>query len=332
MPLLTKLSQWLFKPRTNRRGNLDDEFLESYRKLLFGQYQGMNGPIDDPAAKQEAESVIQQWENTHTVSWEDLYRLELAIIKLEPIPLLERRTWILRQEYKEIASPDEVKDYYLSDPPNPKKAEDGDLLRPDCVRIQEELNWRYVVIWLVEEFRGKLTRGVVGITIFFLLVALLFCSPTVEGLLGRVGLNINLEFLAVIVLPGVLGGLISTLRRIQTVKLNGNADLALTQLQQNNLSILLSPFYGGIFAFLLFCLLAGSFVSGNLFPNITFDHLWGGAGLPADSGELAKLIIWCFIAGFSETFVPDRLDQLSKQKGQGTPTGTPATPRNSTTT
>src|SRR5690349_4234354 len=108
---------------------LEAKFRNSYRSVLFGQYRG----IDAAEAKKEADEIVaKKEENTN---WEDLYRLELAIIKLEPEAALRRRAWILRNEYEEVASPQEREDYRASHPPT---ASDGDLtaLRADLIRLQ----------------------------------------------------------------------------------------------------------------------------------------------------------------------------------------------------
>jgi len=309
-------------------GSLDREFQDSYRNILFGQYRSLNNPVDDPKAKAEAESVINKEGEKKEITWEDLYRLELAIIKLEPVDLLRRRTWILRQEYKEVASAEEIKDYYASNPPDPEKHEDAPLLRADCIRLQEELSWRYIVVWVLEEFRSKLTRRVLLWTGVFLLFALAFASPAIIAQIGGLWLSVNLPFLVLIVVPGVIGGLVSTLRRIQTVRLDGNADLALTQLDQGNAGVILSPFLGGVFAFLLFCLFAGSFLTGSLLPKVGLENLWGAGSQELDFAEIAKLVIWSFIAGFSERFVPDRLEKLGQDIGQSSAPPNPRPNRN----
>jgi hypothetical protein len=68
--------------------------------------------------------------------------------------------------------------------------------------------------------------------------------------------------------------------------------------------ILVSPILGAVFAIILYFFFAGGLVTGSLFPEFK---------LPLDGINVAKLVIWSFIAGFAERFVPDRLDQLSQQ-------------------
>ena len=76
------------------------------------------------------------------------------------------------------------------------------------------------------------------------------------------------------------------------------------------------------FAFLLYLMFIGSLVSGDLFPK--FIHTSADAGgqyttmmnfatevEPASFMDLAKLLVWSFIAGYSERFVPNLVSNIS---------------------
>ncbi|HEX6376824.1 MAG TPA: hypothetical protein VFZ91_14025 [Allosphingosinicella sp.] len=65
--------------------------------------------------------------------------------------------------------------------------------------------------------------------------------------------------------------------------------------------------FGAVFAILLLLILMGGLVQGSLFPQ------FGGAGwfdLLFRPSDWARLMVWSFIAGFSERFVPDLLNNL----------------------
>jgi hypothetical protein len=292
------------------RDDLDDNFLESYKKVLFGQYRSLTNPVNNPAAKEEAESVLKMSEEE--LDWDDLYRLDLAIIKLEPDNMLRRRAWILRNEYKEMASADELKDYIASVPPPADAGADAELLRADLVRLQEELNWRYIVTWMLEAYRSQILKRLVRRTLIVILLSIAFMYWGSSVAFVSSWTNVNLPFLAAIIVPGIVGGLISTVKRIQDIRFGNNADNDLSQLEQGNTGIYLSPFLGGIFAFILFFLFAGNLAAGDLFPKINMDNLLVSGLEKMELKEAAKLIVWCFLAGFAEKLVPDRLEQLTK--------------------
>jgi len=288
--------------------SIDKRFLESYRSLLAGQYQTLSFTTSNAGAKEEAAAILQL--PLDALEWDHLYRLELAIVKLEPEAMLRRRAWVLRNEYFEICSPEEAKDYEASNRPNSDTG-DLDLLRADLVRLQEELNWRYVVIWILESIRTKILRNLlaVNLPIVFVLFLLAQLVPVAEWV--NTFVTINLPLLAAIIMFGVLGGLVSTLRRIQAVTFGKNADLDLSELSRSNLSVYVSPIFGGIFALLLFFLFAGKLISGSLFPDVSAEALFTYPPLD-DNPELAKIIVFSFIAGFAEKFVPDNLERLTK--------------------
>jgi hypothetical protein len=302
--------------------DLDKSFRKSYYALLAGQYATLSDPVQDEPTRKEADEIAKK--GAEKIEWEDLYRMELAIVKLRNIEDLRRQAWCIRNEYKAVASAEEFKDYVESVPPNAKDSDDK-LLRADLVRLQEELNWKYTFMWVLEGYRGQMLQRVVWFTLTILAVSIVLISiPAAHRFLSGDG-RFNLPFLEFIVVPGIVGGLISTIRRLQTVQMDGNADLDLTHLEQGNTNIYLSPFLGGIFALLLFALIAGKMLAGDLFPKVSFELLAGGVPQEIDHGELAKLMVWSFIAGFAERFVPDRLDYLTRQTSEEK-SKTPAAP------
>src|SRR5690242_1101981 len=92
------------------------------------------------------------------VDWNDIYELERVIVKLEPDEQLRQHVWSLRAEYKRVA-PNNYEAYEKSTPPDPAQAP-IEKVRADAVRIQEELNWYYTVLWVQETFRGNLLKRV----------------------------------------------------------------------------------------------------------------------------------------------------------------------------
>jgi hypothetical protein len=289
--------------------NIDDEFLESYRKLLFGQYAILNSET----AKKEADRIIQM--DPEDVEWEDLYQLELAIIKIEPIDSLRERIWTLRNEYKEIASVGELKDYIASNPPDPKTASELSV-RADATLLQIEMNWRYVVMWVFESFRANIIKSLVRATSLLLVgtfLLILFWEKISSHLAFT---TVNLSLLGMIIVPGILGGVVSTIQRVQKARLRGNADVDLSELQEGKLGIYMSPVLGGVFAMLLFFLFAGEFMTGHMFPKVSFDNLLLPESDGLEMAEMSKVVIWSFIAGFAERFVPDKLERFTKDASQ----------------
>lgn len=72
--------------------------------------------------------------------------------------------------------------------------------------------------------------------------------------------------------------------------------------------------FGAVFASLLFLAFIGGLIQGSLFPQFEGDGGWFSTIFRPPSW--ARLMVWSFIAGFSERFVPDLLDNLILRSGR----------------
>ena len=81
------------------------------------------------------------------------------------------------------------------------------------------------------------------------------------------------------------------------------------------------PVVGALTAAILFIAFAAGFVQGgSIFPTFacqagdkmcgSFDKLIHEFG-PADATDYARTLVWCFVAGFAERLVPDKLKGLA---------------------
>lgn len=134
-------------------------------------------------------------------------------------------------------------------------------------------------------------------------------------------------YLVVIVFTaGLIGGFVSIQQRLPRIGLG-----ELRELSTSWLSILLIPVNGGIFALVLMLLFVSGIVEGALFPKYgempPFDHKsleelmvlyssWLKTTFPATGPDIAKLLFWSFVAGFSERFVPQIIRKTTDNAGQ----------------
>lgn len=296
---------------------IDSDFLQSYRTLLAARYADIPRDSMDEKTRKEIEEVLSR--DSIALAWEDLYGLELTFLKVEPEAMVRRRSWSLRSEYAEIASASEQKDYLASKPPGDDSPIDS--LRSDLICLQEEINWRYTVTWVLEEYRKQLVHRLLrgALAAILTVIGLTFWSTPLATLSTLTGINV--VGIGIIVLSGMSGGLISTVRRIQAAKFGNNADIDLTQMSQGKTSIYVSPVLGAAFALVLFFLFAGSFLKGSMFPDVSFE-MFSVKGLDQyrialSNGSIARLVIWSFIAGFAESFVPDSLQRIVQSSQEG---------------
>src|SRR5690349_2941598 len=119
---------------------------------------------------------------------------------------------------------------------------------------------------------------------------------------------------------GLIGGFVSIQQRLKRI---GDAELAL--LATSWFQIVLIPIYGGIFALVLYVGFLSKIVTGDLFPAFYVPPFHNppvhadiqaflSETVPASGADIAKLLFWCFVAGFSERFIPQI---IGKTDGSG---------------
>jgi hypothetical protein len=158
------------------------------------------------------------------------------------------------------------------------------------------------------------------------MVIALFAATLLFVVLMVLGiLNANMSILMVVAVAGSLGGFISALRRAYTFQRVFPSDFFRSAQKINLYLIIYSmipSLVGAIAAAVLYLIFASRLISGELFPAFDllttnpkadeFDNFvnnWAPAG-PVD---YAKCIVWGFISGFSERFVPDIIERLTSK-------------------
>lgn len=123
---------------------------------------------------------------------------------------------------------------------------------------------------------------------------------------------------------GLLGGFISIQQRLKRF---GDEELEL--LSRSWFQIILIPVYGGIFALVLYVGLLSKIVTGELFPQFTMPvfhappttadiQAFFSNTYPTTPTDLAKLLFWSLVAGFSERFIPQIISRNpSDETGKG---------------
>lgn len=135
---------------------------------------------------------------------------------------------------------------------------------------------------------------------------------------------------------GCIGSSISLIRRIKS------DEKLLQELGRSTVDTLIPVLYGGILAGLTYVLFLSGILSGasgdgllttNLFPTFKFQGDTAEPeslvraflrSKPATVSDLGKLVVWCFIAGYSEKFVVGILSQLdARTESDKTPAPSP---------
>jgi len=269
----------------------------------------------DQDAKVIAEEV-QRKSETGSLCWDDLYAFDLLLARHLPAERLARKVWSLRMRYRDVADLQEYEAYLASKPPsiadNSKDIEQE--LRADIEFLLGQIYLRYSIGPFGERLRDRISKRVAIVTLFGI---------------GTMGVVFALNLLGVretysAALPtalfaGAMGGLLSLQQRYQSTARRGDPLESVSQLVHNWPQVFLPAINGAIFAFILYMLVLGGLLSGDIFPKfmkpeenqnglVLLEFL--KQGKPATPSDYAKLIVWCFLAGFAERLVPDTLSRL----------------------
>ena len=121
-----------------------------------------------------------------------------------------------------------------------------------------------------------------------------------------------LQTAALVILCGVLGGLISMLRRLQDMPSGSTPLIDTVALNAGQFGIGLAPVYGGIFAMVLYLVFLSRLLDSIIAPTAQAAAFpMFNDATPAATADAAKLLVWAFVAGFAEKLVPDVLNRLT---------------------
>jgi hypothetical protein len=285
----------------------------SYLDHLVAVYVNLN------KADARADAVILKAKNTpDDLTWGDIFLFENLVFSMQPQEVVARSAWTLRARFRDVAG-SVVYDRYVASgiPTETDTAPKLALLRADLTRVLDILHWYYSLLPLRERIRTSLTR--------YCAVMVIFYSVLLVGALGWCHEH-NAEYVAMvfsIMYCGIIGGFVSSQRRMQKLSLEGDPLVSVFGLDSSGYYLWLSPLLGGIFAMVLFLMFAAGVFKGIIFPEFFiskprppgalsfFAFTWNT--LPVSSEEYAKLFVWSFLAGFAERLVPDSLDRLGSK-------------------
>ena len=162
-------------------------------------------------------------------------------------------------------------------------------------------------------------RQAIHITITVTLIVLGMTAATLLATQLKDPPSFALEM--IIFLAGTVGGVANNYRRLLGIPLGVLADENPITKQLITFQIYVSPVVGGIFSIVLYLLFMSNILQGTLFPAFStvmqtgyesFKLFAHGAN-PATNQDVARAIVWAFIAGFSEGLVPNFIDKIAQE-------------------
>jgi hypothetical protein len=281
----------------------------------------------EPEDKEICERVEQKRQSGE-LTWNDIYAYQLILLKYQDFESLKSNIISLRSKYQNLTDAADYGDYLtLRSVDITKISETGETLkklRADYQFLIKEFCLRYSYLSNREKLRSKLLSYGAILTLFFFIVmavfiAITFAMPAYQSFSA-------FSTLIAAVFAGIMGAFVSMQQRLQSLPHGGDPIYSLSLLTHGWLSIFLSPISGAIFAVLLYLFFAGGLLKGTIFPEmkvlpgsgdesslLALANFFVGTA-PIAGKDFALLLVWSFIAGFAERFVPDTLMRLVNQK------------------
>ena len=294
-------------PQTSARRQHGSERLLSpgiaYFQQMMAQFQTFpvadgNSPIglvDNPYAISAIQTLAARRE--HTLTWEDLDRMEIALLRVLPETQLRSQAWSVRGRYFESAGPALSALYLASRPAGWNDSSiDADLLRADLEALVSETQRNRVLppeidytLEFLSDAAGKWAIGLCVVGMVGFIAARIVLAPSDADPIFP---------LAAALLSGAVGGFLSLQSRLSRA-------IRLTLPQQEQVQALLDtpplflyPVQGAVFAAFFYFLVLGGVLRGTVFPSARIASLITPAGG-------AQLIAWCFVIGLLARFLPN---------------------------
>ncbi len=288
----------------------------------------------------------------------ELQRMEALLVRLLPPEDLVPRLDIYRDEFHNLCTEENFAAYRASSGyKNSIKALDDPTLirylRSDALYLLSQLQRYNSLHQRAEtsrtELLGHLARYTLAAVAVLLFPVLVFMGDRLDGshrefffvqVTEDASRHIaGIALISFCAVAGVTGAFLSATNRIQ--RLSVSRELARNAVVLKNTAVQLRwvPVTGMVSACVFAMLVWGGLLQGDLFPGSVTDGssaavgALGGAkvaSLPLSamlfSSNFAKLMVWCFLAGFSERLVPDMLDRvIPKGQQPAAPGATPGT-------
>jgi hypothetical protein len=302
------------------------EYRIPYLNHVLGLYDGLDFDRNDPRLKAICEGVEQirakRDATPGLITTAEIFTVERTLLKFMNLDELRQRVMSLRDKYRLDAGEAGYSVYLASNPSDPGTAT-LEALRADMLHLTDELHWLYTITPVRERVRSRIT---VKISIYLMIIGIV---GTLYGLVAQRYCPVGFSWIAPLTMfLGAAGAFVSLQRRIQSIPTSGDPIFNIFALEEGMASVYLSPVSGALFAMLAYLLFTSGYLQGEIFPKfkekenapaappVTHSLMTGYLREmePATTADLAKLLIWAFVAGFAERLIPDTLNRLIVRK------------------
>lgn len=298
--------------------------LPDHGYVYFDHLKAEYGNILIDGSSEETKSIIKEVISKRNnpslkLTWSDVYTYESIYLRLLHPDCLPRKVWDLRNRYREIIGLKEYEAYLASKPPVITGGAKADDLRADIYFLLNKIYLDYSLKPFNEKIRSAISKKVtimasIGIGVIIISVlAIVFFGKTIAAIMPHSGT------ILIVLFAGAMGGLMSMLQRHNSLVKEIDPINSLTA--QSWHQIFTPAINGALFAVLLYIIFMGNLIEGGIFPDFNNDTESGSGFINLLTNNklnggtnYSKLIIWSFIAGFAERFVPDTLTKIISKK------------------
>jgi hypothetical protein len=270
-------------------------------------YLGRMEIADGTRASRVLERVTELLRPERQATWSAAYEVEQMMVDLFDAETLRAELELRGAEARGVLPPPLV-EWYAGEVKTLRGAPEGTVrARRLLARLVNDLQWRYTVNEVKRRYSMDITSRTgqlfgASLALFVLWTALMVAFRPGFG---------DAAMLVLAALAGGWGASFSMLwslkRRLERTELD---DL---KLMRPGVMLLARALIGAGAACIFYFFLRSELLAGTAFPTLR-----DGAATPDWGKHLAMLIVWCFLAGFSEKFVPGL---LRKTEGQSTAAG-----------
>ena len=264
--------------------------------------QALDGKLA-PDALQRLKDLLN---STQSRSWSDAYEIEQMLVHLFDEETLKIELGVRSLEAHRTLHPP-LADLYAREMIGVNSPE---RQRGLLARLVNDLQWRYTV----NEVKRRYSQDITSRTGWLFALALLIFAVWTAYIVLSKSLAGDVHLLIFAALAGTWGAAFSMLGSLKS-RLTAS-ELDDLKLMRPWVMLLSRALIGTGAGCVLYFFLRSGLLGGSAFPQLTTLDT---AGEVVPRKDLALLIIWCFIAGFSEKLVPSILEKTESRAGSTAP-------------